>query len=320
MRKKSALLLIVVSVIIVSLVLGFFITVKESRVIKIKGNFFNVLAELNSPEDWRNWQGLLKQDYTKDPSLYEVNGDSSSPGFYIKTSDHSFYVQKLSAVSFDVKEVTNEDTLFYNISVLSTVLPTYTNLVTTTRVNLFDYLLFNHSDSNAFSTANYLKSFIENPSAYYGYSFTIEKTIDTVVVVKETIVAKRNWQQELSSLYKSLYSFIDRNHLKIMQPKIVSFKPISIDSFRIRAGIPVNKVAPEIDNIRCLKMPKANILVGEYQGRYDKRTSLSTAMEKYIRDHSLDEIALPYEKFLNDSIPETDTSIVTIKMYYPVLN
>ncbi len=312
--------MIVVSGIIVSLVLSLLIDVKQSQEIKIEGNFFNVLEELNAPADWKNWQVLLQLDYTKSPSLYHVTGDSASRSFSIKSSGHSFYIQKLSPVSFEVKQVTKGDTLFYNISVLSTVLPGYTNLLTTTSVNLFTYLFFKRERNQAFSTAADLKSFIENSKAYYGYSFTVEKTIDTVVVVKETNVAKNSWHHQLSSIYKSLYSFIDRNHLMIMQPKIVSFKSISNDSFQIRAGIPVNKVSPENDDIKCLKMPKGHILVGEYNGPYDKRRSLSTAMEKYIRNHSLDEIAVPYEKYLNDSIPETDTSVVSIKMYYPILN
>lgn len=320
MRKNSRFILIIVSIIIISLIACSFINVEKSREIKIKGNFFSVLQTVNSPASWRNWKVSLKEACTKNPSTYTVTVDSASGSFSIHCRLHSFYVHKLTPVSFEVKEITGKDTLFYNISILSTLLPDYTNVVITTRVNLLNYLFSSPGKTRAFSTATDLKSFMENPAAYYGYSFNIEETIDTVVVVKEKIVAKKNWRMELSSLYKSLSSFIERNHLKIMQPKIVSFKSISNDSVQMRAGIPVNHVAPEIDDIKCLKMPKAHILVGEYNGVYNQRRSLSRAMEKYIRNHSLDEIALPYEKYLDNTIPGTDTSVVRIKMYYPILN
>ncbi len=320
MRKNSRLFFVVASVIIVFLIVSLFIPVREKQEIKIEANFFNVLEQLNSPGNWKNWQVSLKDSDTMALSSIHIMVDSLSDRFFIESASHSFYVQKLSPVSFEIKEINNKDTLFYNIYVLSTIFPKHTNVVTTTQVNLLNYLFSNHSKTRAFSTATRLKYFMENPTAYYGYTFKIEKTIDTVVVVKETISAKKDWRKKLSLVYKSLDSFIDRNCLKIMQPKIVSFKSVSNDSIKIRAGIPVNQVAPEMDNIKCLKMPKAHILVGQYKGAYDKRSSLSSAMEQYIQNNSLDIIAVPYEKFLNDSIPETDTSIVNIKMYYPILD
>jgi len=84
------------------------------------------------------------------------------------------------------------------------------------------------------------------------------------------------------------------------------------------AGIPVNKTVPSNPDIQFVKMPKGRMLVGEYEGIYSKKASLSNAMEKYIRDHMMVGVAVPYEKYLNDSIPANDTSIVKLKMYYPV--
>lgn len=320
MRKNYRLFFVVASLLIVFLIVGLFIPVREKQEIKIEANFFNVLEQLNSPDNWKNWQVSLKDSDTMALSSIHIRVDSLSDRFFIESADHSFYVQKLSPVSFEIKEINNKDTLFYNIYVLSTIFPKHTTVVTTTRVNLLNYLFPRPGRTRAFSTATQLKYFMENPTAYYGYTFKIENTIDTVVVVKETIVAKRNWRKELSLVYKSLDSFIDRNRLKIMQPKIVSFKSISNDTIKIRAGIPVNHVVPGTNNIECLKMPKGHILVGQYKGAYYKRSSLSSAMKKYIQNNSLDIIAVPYEKFLNDSIPETDTSVVSIKMYYPILD
>jgi len=309
---------VVIAVIVISLISSFFIPIEQSHEINIEANFFNVLEQLNYPANWKKWQLSLKQDCDKDSTACLVKNDSSKNTFSIETPVHRFYIKNTTPVTFEVEEKTKDNTLFYRINVLSTVLPNKTNIVTIKRVSLFNYIFGNNNKSAGSITAYDLKSFIENPTAYYGYRLTTERTIDTNVVVTKKIVATKNWRPELTSIYNSLSSFIHSNNLRVMQPRIVSLKGISNDSTEISAGIPVDRTVPAKGNINCVKMPKGKVLVGEYKGVYNKRSSLSGAMEKYIRNHFLNQIAVPYEKYLNDSIPETDTSIVRIKIYYPV--
>ena len=300
-----------------SVIASLFITVEKSREITIEANFFNVLEEINSPANWQKWHSTLKKDYAKNPARYEVLKDSAAHEFSIKTPDHDFTIQTPNPLTFEIREDSGNSTSNYSIQILSTRLPHYTHLITTTRVSLLNFFL--QQNNNAFTTAGDLKSFMQNPDSYYGYDIIKEKTIDTIVVVKKTVALKKNRHRELTSVYKSLASFIKANDLTIMQPKIASFRSISKDSVEIRAGIPVNRAVPGNENIMCLKMPKGFILVGQYSGPYNKRSTLKQAMEKYVQNHSLDVIALPYEKYLNDEVPKSDTDVVTIKMCYPIL-
>jgi effector-binding domain-containing protein len=317
MRRNLKMFIGVVSVIIISVVAGFFITVQKSQETVIEARLFNVLELLNSPVKWKSWQGSLKKDYTKNHSQYVIRQDTVTHKFSIKTADHNFSIHKPNPVIFEVKEQSKYTTSNYIIHILPSLISHYTYIVTTTRVSLLDILL--HRKNVAFATISDLKSFIQNPTAYYGYDFVTKRTIDTILVEKKTIVLKKNWQQDLSSTFDSLSSFIKANGLEVMQTKIVYIKAISKDSVEIKAGIPVDRVVPGKGDIRCFDMPKSIILVGQYKGPYNKRSSLSDAMEKFIQNHSLELIAEPYERYLSDDVPKSDSAVVSIEICYPIL-
>lgn len=309
----------VISIITIAFITTFFIPIKQLNEILLEANFFNVLEQLNYPSNWKRWQPSLQQAYNKDSASCRIKNDVANKAFSIEIPKHIFYVEKATPLTFEVREKIQNNLSVYAITVVSTILPNKTNIVTIRRISLFNYIFGNNKKNAADITASNLKAFIENPTAFYGYALSTESIIDTNVVVAERIVAAKNWRQELTGMYHNITDFIHANNLTVMQPKIASLKIISNDSIEIRAGIPVNKTALASGTIKCLKMPKGRMLVGEYKGPYSKRTTLLNAMEKYIRDHMMVSVALPYEKYLNDSIPATDTSIVKLKMYYPVL-
>lgn len=305
-------------IITVALVTTFFIHVKQSNEIHIEANFYNVLEQLNYPSNWKKWQPSLEQVYNKDSASCRIKNYNANSAFSIEIPGHFFYVKKTTPLTFEVQEKTKNNTFVYGITVVSTKLPNKTNIVSTERISLFNYIFGNSKKNAADITVNNLKVFLENPTAYYGFNLRIESVVDTNVVVTKKIVATKDRQWQLTAMYDNLTSFIHANNLTVMQPKIASFKTRGNDSIEIMAGIPVNKTALANGNIECLKMPKGRMLVGEYEGIYSKRTSLSNAMEKYLRDYMMIGVAVPYEKYLNGSIPATDTSIVKLKMYYPV--
>jgi effector-binding domain-containing protein len=313
------LVLFAISIITTGFVITFFIPVNQSNEIHVEANFFNVLEQLNYPFNWTKWQPSLQQVFYKDSVNGRIKNDTLHSAFSIEIPGHIFYVKKVTPLTFAVQEKTPDNLSVYAITVVSTTLPNRTNVVTTRRISLFNYIFGNNKRNAAAVTANNLKAFLESPTAYYGFPLRIENVVDTNVVVTKKIVATREQQQQLQGMYYNLSAFIQQHHLIAMQPKIASLKIISNDSTEIMAGIPVNKTAPSSADIQCVKMPKGRMLVGEYGGIYNKRAGLTNAMEKYIHDHTMVSVAVPYEKYLNDSIPATDTSIVKLKMYYPVL-
>lgn len=308
----------IILIIALALVPTFFVLIEQSNEIRIENNFFNVLEQLNYPSNWIKWQPSLLKVSSKDSASCRIKDDAANKAFSIETSDRLFFVKKITPLNFKVEEKIKKNTSVYEITVVSTTLPNRTNIVITSRISLFDYIFHNNKKTAADNTAVNLKSFLENSLAYYGYAIRIENVVDTTVVVTKKIVLTQKRQEHLLGMYNDLAIFIRANHLVIMQPKIASFKIISTDSTEIMAGIPVNKTARSTSYIECLKMPKGRMLVGEYKGSYTNSAGLSNAMEKYIRDHMMVSVAVAYEKYLDNTIPASDTSVIRLKMYYPV--
>ncbi len=307
-----------VLIITIALIAAFFIPVKQTNELGVEANFYNVLEQLNYPSNWIKWQASLQQIFNKDSVKCRIKNDAVNSAFSIEIPEHTFYVKKSTPLTFTVEEKIKNKFSVYGITVVSTTLPNKTNIATIRRLSLFNYIFSSNKKNAADITANNLKTFLENPTAFYGYKLKIEGVVDTNVVVTKKIVATKDRQRQLASMYNDLTAFIHANNLTVMQPKIASLKTRSNDSTEMMAGIPVNKTVPSNPDIQFVKMPKGRMLVGEYEGIYSKKASLSNAMEKYIRDHMMVGVAVPYEKYLNDSIPANDTSIVKLKMYYPV--
>jgi effector-binding domain-containing protein len=309
----------VTSLIAITLIIIFSIPVTQTNEILLEANFYNVLEQLNYPSNWIKWQPSLQQVFYKGSAVGRIKDDTARRYFSIEIPEQSYYVKKTIPLTFEVEDKTKKALSVYRITVVSTRLPNKTNMVISRRISLFNYFFSSNKKIAAYGTAYNLKAFLENPSKYYGYPLRIESVVDTTVVVTKKTVSAKNRLQQLSGMYKDLAAFIYANDLTVLQPRIASMKMISNDSTVIMAGIPVNKAIRANGYIECLKMPKGRMLVGEYEGVYSKRASLLNAMEKYIRDHMMVSVAVPYEKYLNDSIPATDTSSVKLKMYYPIL-
>ncbi len=314
--KKKLVIIYSVIIVVVLLTASLFIPVTQINSVTIEANFYNVLAQLNHPGNWIKWQSSLKIN-SGGIDHSDIKTDSSHNSFSIKTPVTTFTVNRLTPVSFEVEEKIKNKSSLYALAVESTTLPKKTNVITAERKSLFDYIFKN--DNSAFQTAKDLKSYIDDPVAYYGYSLTIQPVIDTIVLVTEKKMDSANWRKEVSNMHHELYAFMRKNDLKQLQPKIISFKNLSEDTLLVRVGVAVDKTVKATKEIECRTMPKGKMLVGEYQGPFNKRSSLSSSIEKYIIDHAMDRVATPWERYLSDSLPATDTSFVKLKMYYPVL-
>ena len=113
--------------------------------------------------------------------------------------------------------------------------------------------------------------------------------------------------------------YIKTNNLIKTGHASISYIPLSDDSFQITVGIPVNKSAAPGKEINCLSLPaKGRVLVGNYEGKFSERQKIYLAMSKYMTDHTLSAPAESFERYLNDSIPTSDSSVIRIELNYPV--
>jgi len=99
----------------------------------------------------------------------------------------------------------------------------------------------------------------------------------------------------------------------------VSYIPLQGDSLQLTVGIPVDKIASPMDSISCLSLPATGrVLVGNYEGKFSDRKKIYNAMTKYLTDHHLSIPAESFERYLNDSLPTSDSSEIKMELNYPV--
>ena len=302
----------------VSLIIIGFIPFRQHASIDIRANYFDVCQQFISADNWKRWQpeihngsDLAKQDKS-------VAGSS---GFLINIPEQTFKVEIISANTFKVTRTQNhiDHEYFY------TVIPGNKNNTTTVIVdaknNVGKWLLskFNSPES-IMNIPQELKSFMENARLYYGFSIN-EKNIDEsyLAVKKETILAKNKYP-EMAKAAKELHSFIIQNNMRALPGLFSVGYPQKADSLQLLVGITVDKKLNSTGgSITFMHMPGGKVLVGDYTGKYGERQQLYNAMEKYLRDHTLQKQIAPFEKYLDNKTPTGNNDIVNMQLNYPVL-
>ncbi len=313
------LLVIIGGLIIFCLTLTYLIPVTKENRITVNADLYDIVYAISNSNQWKKWHPAVKTVFKTDPSSSSINNKTSAKGFTINTHNHSFTVKAITPIVFQIAEKKEGNLFAYRLSVDPSSTPGKVKIFTEKKVRLFNFFFNTHNLTPDEITVESLKDFVEDPAAFYGYSLTLESVIDTNVVIKRRTVATINWRDNLAAMFEEINNYITINNLKITQPKIVYLKNISNDSMVVMAGISVNKTAPSDKNIQSVQMPKGRMLVGEYEGPYYNRKDLYNAMEKYVSDKKMQHMAVPYERYLNDSIPATDSTIVKLKIYFPVL-
>ena len=71
--------------------------------------------------------------------------------------------------------------------------------------------------------------------------------------------------------------------------------------------------------INYLSMPASGrMLTAHYKGPYSKLNQVYTVMEKYIRDNTLQKVAICYEKYYTHPQSNEDSLHMEIEVLYPI--
>jgi effector-binding domain-containing protein len=164
-----------------------------------------------------------------------------------------------------------------------------------------------------------LKAFMENARLYYGFNISEKEVTENYIAVKkETVLTKKKFP-EINKAVRDLNIFIAQNNAKAVHALSCSYYPQRADSVQVLIGIPINKQLKPTNDIACMRMPGGKMLIGDFNGKYSDRQKLYNAMEKYMQDHSLAKQIAPFERYLDNRIPASDTDSVNMQINYPVL-
>lgn len=311
MKKIAAALII--SAVIISL---FFIRVTQQTEAAIKAPILTLYSFLASPTEWQKWRVDLREATQQDSS--KITTQKGNGSFTISYQGKPLNVN-YAANSFSVSDRLNGKANDYHYTLLSSKLNDTTIVVVSKQVSVIGYLFGNGQDKVLADThVADLKNFMETDSLRYGFTIYKTRIINSNLIEIRRQVLKKDQFTAVNDILKSLELFIASHHLiREQQPPLAEFRPNGPDSVMVRAGLAVNRsIVPE-GEVNVVHMPKGSpFFTIHFNGRFNNRREAYQALNRYFSDHGYQQPVPPYEAYLNDKLPKTDTDKIEMLLNY----
>lgn len=312
MKKGFIILIIFVIFSIAS-----FFPVTQNSTIDISATFDNTILQIVHIENWKNWYPDIKESYTKNADSYSIEKDSSQKIYTIKVPDEKYIIQAITPMSYKINEEGSRMKDNFAFTVFPGGASGKMKIFLVNKTPLIFALL--KSKNPGEDALNGLKSYLEDPKAFYGFDIQMAAIRDSVIASKVFRAQKKDIFFEIQNAYKDLMKYLNTQSLTKTGHVSISYISIPGDSLQITVGVPVNKLAAPGNGIQCLSLPaKGRVLVGTYQGKFSERKKIYIAMSKYLTDHTLSIPAESFERYLNDSIPTSGSFEIKMELNYPV--
>ncbi|MDR0793174.1 MAG: hypothetical protein LBE82_07680 [Chitinophagaceae bacterium] len=301
----------VMALVLCGIIISGFVHVSVQKYYPVHKYFFNAANNFYDPAIWNKWYrgNIENSTLAKDGS------------FIIKTQDRTIEVKNSGGYDFAITENKgNQKKYYYCVfqpSARNDSCGVYVRYEKTLLNALFPFL---SSSADFDKQIPQFKNYMEDDFLYYGYHINIGQVEDTAVLFILKKVPVNNYLQALNAFYAKLDSFVRANNRKILQPPIVHFAEFAKDSIGLMIGVAVdNNNVPEDSVVHKADMPpKGRMLIGLYKGKFAERTLLYKAMQNYINDYKLKQVASEFEKYMDNKLPVNDSSEINIKLYFPV--
>ncbi len=298
----------------------FFIHIPQKKEMVIGASFNQTLNEIRLPQNWVKWHPEISREWQKDSVKCVIRTDSLNKNFEIHIPDQSFKIKNIDALTYEITEVKNNSTSHY-IYVFTPAIKgdsTIALIAGKTRL-IYSLLPFLKNNLNGAIAIEKLRSFMQDDNLYYGYPIKVEKVPDTVVATKSVVISDTDAIQTMHVLAGEIQEYIKSNNLVAENYTYIYFNSSKNDSLQLFVGIPVNKEAMVANGIECRKMPaESRIITAEFEGKFSEKQLIYQAVDRYIADKKFQKVALPFEKYDKNLLPDSDSSNIKIKIYFPV--
>ncbi len=165
-----------------------------------------------------------------------------------------------------------------------------------------------------------LKSFLDDPARLYGFPIKAESVSDTAFLFAKKIIAKKDFAVETKNLFDMLISEAAKRNAGYNGVRIFHFQDHGEErTIFASIGITNSIETKEGENVSLKKMPyQLNLLTIDYQGPYSGVTKAYQALENFRQDYRYVTMAIPFHKYLQDGYGFSDTTMVHMKVCYPV--
>lgn len=313
MKKRVAVILITV----VILIIFFSLPVTKKTTISISASFDNMMPQVLNIKNWKNWYPEIKEEYKNNPAGYSYSENHSQRIYTITIPGKKYVVHAITPMAYQISEINGSWVDIFAFSVFPGDTMRRMKIIVEEKSPLL-FSIFGKNKTGDVAI-NGLKSYLEDPKLFYGYNIEPGTIRDSVIASTVLKIRNKDVFLKIQEAYLDLINYVRNNNLLKAGHVSISYIPISADSLQLTVGIPVNKPAAPDKEINCLLLPaKGNVLIGNYEGRFSDRKNIYQAMSKYLTDHILAIPAESFERYLNDSIPSSDSSIIRIELNYPV--
>ncbi len=300
---------IIVSLISLVIILSF-IPVDNIRQTVIKASLYDVAKQISDLNNWKKWNpDLVNKSIKIDGSF---NNDQSA----IITLTYSYLLHHINPVAVSLRRTLDGSSTSSLIEIAS-VTDTTTAVSWSEKITFFE--LMKRSIVEHFSrqtNLDNLKKLIEDVNYKYGFFIKIVPVRDTMILTAKTNIIGNSFAYTTVYLYNLLQKFIDKHGIPYQKKY---FYTTALSNHEVAVGVPIYKRIKDSANIKCLQLPGSGRLVeGTYSGRLSDKQSIYTAINNFMMDQHLKQVAQPLEQYSVSDTMFNANSNVNIKIFYPV--
>ena len=311
MKKK-----LITIVVIIAIIGACFIPVTLQQSLAIKSTFFNTYEQFAQANNWKKWRSDLRSTWLSDSS--KITTRTTGNTFSITCNDLTLLVTNTDGYSFNVDETSAQGSLHYDYTVTPKKEQNQAQVVVTEKKSIIRYLsgLFN-GDTLPETHLSDIKRFMESPDLYYGFNIRKAHVTDTIIVVLTKTVPAKSQFPEAEKLLGTLKKYAASKQLHQTQPFIAQFLPGRNDSVRLKIGLPVDKKIQTQPPFLFMTMPPGGYFyTATYTGKFSDKIKGYRALYQYFRDRGMQTPILPFETYLDNKLPSTDTSQIRIRLNF----
>ena len=309
MKKK-----IIVLALLVLIVAACFIPVTQQKTVSIKSPFLNIYRELVLPANWGKWRPDMRQDFATDSSKISIKKDTASFNIQYKSKELNV---GFSENVFNIKDRWDNNST-YGYAIIPEKDLKKTSVIVDQKTILLSYLLSKFkSDPFADTHIDDLRNFMETDSLLYGCNIFKNRVPESYLIeIKKEVISKDKFT-EAAKIQATLQQYIKTHGVKKIHPLIAQFLPKGKDSTQVNVGFYIDKEVKDENDVHFARMPKGGPLYSaQYHGEFNKRQKIYMALHQYFIDHLYQQAILPFESYLDDKLPTSDTSKVNIRVNF----
>jgi effector-binding domain-containing protein len=311
MKKKIVLLSFILLLIAIC-----FIPVSAEKPVPIKSLFLNVINLLNNAKGWEKWRPDLKKDFLTDSN--KIITKKQAGFFTISYPGLDLAIRSVGS-SFKITELNNDKHISYDFNIFPDTSLKKSLIVVSKRVSLWSYFIGQfRSDFFDDTQITNLKNFMEVDSLYYGSKIVKTKVPGTDLLTITKVVTTKTRFSEAAKMLVRLKEYIKTNNVKQVRPIIAQFLTHGHDSTEVKVGIFIDKDVKSYNDIIFAHMPdKGMFYVAKYTGAFNKREAVYDGLQQYFTDHKYQQALIPFDTYLDDKLPLSDTDKVKILIDFP---